>query len=151
MEIEFAVNLDMPKGQPKVFSLLQIRPIAGRDETDQPEPASISRMKIPSSSRSRHWATGLSKMIQDFVYVKPESFNAAKSPEIAKRLEGINEQFLGEKKNYVLVGPGRWGSSDPWLGIPVKWPQISAARVIVNRGLRTTASIPAREPTSSRT
>ena len=53
----------------------------------------------------------------------------------ARRLEVINERFLAEKKNYVLVGPGRWGSADPWLGIPVRWPQISAARLIVESGL----------------
>jgi hypothetical protein len=69
------------------------------------------------------------------VYVKPDVFDAAKSIEIAHQLDKLNEQFIQEKKNYVLVGPGRWGSSDPWLGVPVKWPQISAARVIVESGL----------------
>jgi hypothetical protein len=78
---------------------------------------------------------GIIKGIYDFVYVKPDVFDASKSMEIANRLDKLNEKFLNDKKNYVLVGPGRWGSSDPWLGIPVKWPQISAARVIVESGL----------------
>ncbi|MDV7398854.1 phosphoenolpyruvate synthase, partial [Arthrospira platensis SPKY1] len=71
----------------------------------------------------------------DFVYIKPESFDPAKTREIAEHVGKLNELFLKEGKNYILVGPGRWGSSDPWLGIPVKWPQISAARVIVESGL----------------
>jgi len=134
VEIEFAVNLDMPKGEPKVFSLLQIRPIAGRDETvnikqDSVHPENtilISKMAL---------GNGIVKNINDFVYVKPSNWDASKSTEIARRLEMLNDKFLAAKKNYVLVGPGRWGSNDPWLGIPVKWPQISAARVIVESGL----------------
>jgi hypothetical protein len=78
---------------------------------------------------------GIIKNIHDFVYVKPETFNASKSQEMVRVLDMLNGKFILEKKNYVLVGPGRWGSSDPWLGIPVKWPQISAARLIVESGL----------------
>ncbi len=134
VEIEFAVNLDMPKGTPKLFSLLQIRPIAGRDETVNCNPDSI---RTEDTLLISHTALGNGniKGICDFVYVKPDVFNAAKSMEIAGDLDRLNEKFLNEKRNYVLVGPGRWGSSDPWLGIPVKWPQISAARVIVESGL----------------
>ena len=65
-----------------------------------------------------------------------ESFTAANNPTIASHIERINQKFLDEGKNYVLIGPGRWGSSDYWLGIPVKWPHISAARVIVEAGLK---------------
>jgi hypothetical protein len=134
VEIEFAVNLDMPKGHPRVFSLLQIRPIAGRDETINLKPEKI---RTEETILISHTALGNGKIkgIRDFVYVKPDTFDAAKSNEIAHRLDKLNELFLQEKKNYILVGPGRWGSSDPWLGIPVKWPQISAARVIVESGL----------------
>jgi len=134
VEIEFAVNLDMPKGEPKVFSLLQIRPIAGRDQTINLDPKLVN----PEDSiliSNLALGNGVIKGIKDFVYVKPDVWNASKSPEIARRLELLNDRFLTEKKNYVLVGPGRWGSSDPWLGIPVRWPQISASRVIVESGL----------------
>jgi CheY-like chemotaxis protein len=134
VEIEFAVNLDMPKGQPKIFSLLQIRPIAGRDETIHIKPESIKKDDTLMISHTA-LGNGIIKDIFDIVYVKPASFDASKSMDMAIRLEKVNERFLGEKKYYVLVGPGRWGSSDPWLGIPVKWPQISAARVIVESGL----------------
>ena len=134
IEIEFAVNLDMPKGQPRIFSLLQIRPIAGRDETINLKPEEIRHEDTLLISNTA-LGNGIIKGIHDFVYVKPDVFDAAKSPEIAKRLEMVNDRFINEKKNYVLVGPGRWGSSDPWLGIPVKWPQISASRLIVESGL----------------
>jgi hypothetical protein len=75
------------------------------------------------------------KNIQDILYVKPEAFNASKTNDIALKVSRMNEWFISQKKNYILVGPGRWGSADPWLGIPVKWPQISAARLIVESGL----------------
>ncbi len=79
---------------------------------------------------------GVSDDVQDVVYVKTDSsFTASNNPTIADEIERINRKFLDTDKNYVLIGPGRWGSSDPWLGIPVKWPHISAARVIVEEGL----------------
>lgn len=134
VEIEFAVNLDMPRGEPKVFSLLQIRPIAGRDETIHIKPEEIDPQKMLLISNTA-LGNGIIKGVRDIIYVKPSEFNAAKSQEMAQRLERLNDDFVTAKKNYVLVGPGRWGSSDPWLGIPVKWPQISAARLIVESGL----------------
>ncbi|MDE6646800.1 MAG: phosphoenolpyruvate synthase, partial [Prevotella sp.] len=80
---------------------------------------------------------GISEDVVDVVYVKAgDDFTAANNPRIADEIERINRRFLAEDKNYVLIGPGRWGSSDYWLGIPVKWPHISAARVIVEAGLK---------------
>ncbi|MEI6174438.1 MAG: PEP/pyruvate-binding domain-containing protein [Bacteroidota bacterium] len=134
VEIEFAVNLDLPKGQPKVFSLLQIRPIAGRDLTIDIRPETIRKEDTLMISHTA-LGNGIIKEIRDLVYIKPNTFNASKSLEIAQLLEKLNDTFISNKKYYVLVGPGRWGSSDPWLGIPVKWPQISAARLIVESGL----------------
>ena len=78
---------------------------------------------------------GIMNDIYDVVYVKTEDYIASHNQEIAWEIEKLNQQFLDEGRNYVLVGPGRWGSSDTWLGIPVKWPHISAARVIVEAGL----------------
>ncbi|MPN06772.1 hypothetical protein SDC9_154029 [bioreactor metagenome] len=69
------------------------------------------------------------------VYVKTSAFNASKNPLIAREIEALNNHFATTATHYVLVGPGRWGSSDPWLGIPVKWPHISQARVIVESGM----------------
>jgi CheY-like chemotaxis protein len=134
VEIEFAVDLDVPKEQPKLFSLLQIRPITGRRETIHLNPDTIRQEETILISKSA-LGNGIIKDIRDVIYIKPSSFNAAKTQEIARCLEKLNEKFLLEKRYYVLIGPGRWGSFDPWLGIPVRWPQISAARVIVESGL----------------
>jgi hypothetical protein len=76
------------------------------------------------------------KGIHDLVYIKPDSFNAANNKSVAQEIEKINAMFVKQSKGYVLIGPGRWGSTDPWLGIPVKWPQISAARIIIESGLK---------------
>lgn len=134
VEIEFAVDLDVPRNQPKVFSLLQIRPIVGKHDTIN---LKIEEIKKEDTIIISDMALGNGTInnVCDFVYIKPESWNAARSNEIAGILEQLNESFLTAKRNYVLVGPGRWGSSDPWLGIPVRWPQISAARVIIESGL----------------
>jgi len=70
------------------------------------------------------------------VYVKTATWSASANPAIAEEMRDINRHFLDAGRSYVLVGPGRWGSSDPWLGIPVKWPAISAAKVIVEAGLQ---------------
>jgi hypothetical protein len=72
----------------------------------------------------------------DLVYVKPESFNAAQNKNVVTVIDNINTSFVKQALGYVLIGPGRWGSTDPWLGIPVKWQQISAARIIVESGLK---------------
>jgi len=134
IEIEFAVNMDTPEGSPKVFSFLQIRPIVENNESLGLKLDKINESETIIYSKSA-LGNGVIKDITDFVYVKPETFNASESELIAKDVEAINEEFVKEKRNYILVGPGRWGSSDPWLGIPVKWPQISAARLIVESGL----------------
>jgi hypothetical protein len=134
IEIEFAVNLDLPKGDPRVFSLLQIRPIVGKNSTVNLNLDDIHPEDAILLSNTA-LGNGILKDIRDFIYIKPEAFDAAKSLDIGTRLEAINNKFIAEKKNYILVGPGRWGSADPWLGIPVRWPQISAARLIVESGL----------------
>jgi len=134
IEIEFAANLETPPGTPKIFNFLQIRPIVHSDETYSINLDNIRAEDtiIFSESALGH---GIFKGIHDLVYVKPETFNAARNNSIADIIETINAGFVKDSRGYVLVGPGRWGSKDPWLGIPVKWAQISAARVIVESGL----------------
>ncbi len=134
VEIEFAVNLDTPDGEPKDFSFLQIRPIVESSEKFNIDIDFVSRDETIIYSTST-MGNGVINNLKDIIYVKPESFNAAKNPVIATKLEALNKIMIGEEKNYILIGPGRWGSSDPWLGIPVKWSQISAARVMVEAGL----------------
>lgn len=134
IEIEFAVNLDTPKGWPKIFNFLQIRPIVENEQTEDFPWEDVDCEKALLFSRSA-LGHGVIKNIFDFVYVKPEKFNPAFTKEIAREVDLVNQKYLDLKRNYVLVGPGRWGSSDPWLGIPIKWSQISEARVIVESGL----------------
>ena len=117
------------------FYLLQIRPIV-----DSKQVLNEDLSKIPDEHcllRSHNsLGHGISEDVVDVVYVKTdENFSAQNNPYVANDIERINRKFLAEGKNYVLIGPGRWGSSDYWLGIPVKWPHISAARVIVEAGL----------------
>lgn len=134
IEIEFALNMNTPEGMPKMFNLLQIRPIVESQQDESIDWNSIDHSDaiVYSTSALGH---GLIPDICDFVYIKPEQFDPAKTLEIAKQVEAVNERFLDLKRTYILVGPGRWGSSDPWLGIPIKWSQISEARVIVESGL----------------
>ncbi|MDD4086263.1 MAG: PEP/pyruvate-binding domain-containing protein [Bacteroidales bacterium] len=134
IEIEFAVELNKPKDVVKMFFVLQIRPIVSLNDSFEIDLEQISQEKCIITA-DHALGNGLIKGITDFVYVKPAAFNPAKTRDIAELVGKINARFLDENKNYILVGPGRWGSSDPWLGIPVKWPQISAARVIIESGL----------------
>ena len=134
IEIEFAVDLNVPKGSPGIFNFLQIRPIV---DNDQSRSYNLEGVKPEECIlyTEKGLGNGKFKGIRDFVYVKPESFDAAKNPKIAEIIEKINLGLRGQGSNYILVGPGRWGSSDPWLGIPIKWTQISEARIIVESGL----------------
>ena len=145
VEIEFACKLDAANRRGK-FYLLQIRPIVDAKQVLDEDLTAIPDDKclLRSSNSLGH---GISEDVYDVVYVKAgEDFTAANNPAIAEEIERINRRFLdgefvspnGEPggSNYVLIGPGRWGSSDPWLGIPVKWPHISASRVIVEASLK---------------
>ena len=135
VEIEFCVNLDKPANQPKRFHFLQIRPIV---ETDERVDIDIDDFKEDDVIASSELAlgNGIIDNLCDIVYVKPEVFDPANTEIIAGIIDKINSQFVAEKKNYILIGPGRWGSSDPWLGIPVKWSQISSARLIIEASLK---------------
>lgn len=133
VEIEFAVNFNA-KEKNGTFYLLQIRPMVDM-KADWAEDLDL----IPSEQillRSENaLGQGVMDDIQDVIYVKTDGYSASNNQLIAYDIEKLNRRFLDEGKHYVLVGPGRWGSSDTWLGIPVKWPNISAARVIVEAGL----------------
>ncbi len=134
IEIEFAVNLDTPSGEPVIFNFLQVRPIVMNDQLINYNLNNVDPGETIIFSDTA-LGNGSFEGLHDIVYVKPSSFDASKSEAIAGMIEKINEKFSQEDQGYILVGPGRWGSSDPWLGIPTKWAQISAARVIVESGL----------------
>ncbi len=134
VEIEFAVDTDTTGRKLQSFYLLQIRPIVVNEQSIN------SRIEIVNSEEviiysEKALGNGTYTNIKDIVYIKPENFKASDSLKIAQELEKVNEEFVRSQHSYVLIGPGRWGSSDPWLGIPVKWAHISAARVIVESGL----------------
>ena len=133
VEIEFAVLLNQAKKM-GTFYMLQIRPMVDvkADLSEDLNLISEDSLLLKSFNSLGH---GVMEDIHDLVYVKTDGYSASNNPAIAYEIEKLNRKFLDEGKNYVLVGPGRWGSSDSWLGIPVKWPHISAARVIVEAGL----------------
>ena len=132
VEIEFAVKLNPDKTG--TFYLLQIRPIVDSKEMLDEDLTEVKDEEtiLRSFNSLGH---GVVSDIQDIIYVKTNGYSASNNQLIAYDIEKLNRRFLDEGKNYILVGPGRWGSSDTWLGIPVKWPHISAARVIVEAGL----------------
>ena len=133
VEIEFAATLD-EKRKSGTFYLLQIRPIVDSKEMLEENIAEIDESKLLLKSENS-LGHGIVNDVFDVVYVKTDNYSPSNNQEIAWEIEKLNLQFLNEGKNYVLIGPGRWGSSDTWLGIPVKWPHISAARIIVEAGL----------------
>ena len=135
VEIEFACNIN--KDKTGEFYLLQIRPMVDNrmqldeDLTTVPDDACLLR----SHNAIGH---GIINDITDIVYVKTgekDKYTPSWNPQIAEEVERINRTLLKEERKCLLIGPGRWGSSDPWLGIPVKWPHISSAQVIVEAGL----------------
>jgi len=134
IEIEFAIDLDTMPGELKTFYFLQIRPVV---EIDQGLEVKIENYepKLSLVYSKQAMGNGLFQGICDFVYVKPESFKPSDNSKIAEEIEKINLMLRDEKRNYILAGPGRWGSNDPWLGIPVKWAQITEARIIIEAGL----------------
>jgi len=135
VEIEFAVNLNVKPGEPRIFNFLQIRPIVENEESADIDFSKDKKEDWLVYSESA-LGNGVIQDVYDVIYVKPETFNAAKNPSMVPVLEALNNQFIENDKNYILIGPGRWGSSDPWLGIPVKWSNISQARVIIESGLK---------------
>ncbi|MDD3736617.1 MAG: PEP/pyruvate-binding domain-containing protein [Bacteroidales bacterium] len=134
VEIEFAANIDLSRKKPVLFNLLQIRPIVENYETIR-----FRLEDIPHEETIVYSALALGNGtvdgLRDVVYVRTDNFEAAKNPVLADRIESINELLINEEINYILIGPGRWGSTDIWRGIPIKWPQISGARIIVESGL----------------
>lgn len=138
VEIEFAGNIAPDASSAKAkghLYWLQIRPIIDRKELitdamlDAIDPASIILRSTTAIGN------GSVEGIASVVYVRPDAFDSARNAELVGRLDTINRQFLDRGENYILIGPGRWGSSDPALGIPVRWANISAARLIVEAGL----------------
>ena len=133
VEIEFAVNLDYENNQNNVFYLLQIRPIVDANKSIDEDLSSIPLEETLITSRQA-LGNGIIDGIYDVVYVKEGMFGPSNNQLIAYDIDKINRGLMDQDRPYVLIGPGRWGSSDTWLGIPVKWPNIAGAKVIVEAG-----------------
>ena len=135
VELEFAVNMSVPQGRPGQFSLLQMRPMGLRRESEPIEIESVADARLLCRSE-RTLGHGVFGDIRDIVCVDAEKFDRAMSREAAEEIAVFNEKLLSQRRPYLLIGVGRWGSLDPWLGIPVKWDQISGARGIVEAEFR---------------
>ena len=133
VEIEFAVNLDYAENKNNVFYLLQIRPIVDANKSIDEDLEQVPLESTLITSRQA-LGNGIIDNLCDVVYVKEGMFGPSNNQLIAYDIDKINRQLMEQDRPYVLIGPGRWGSSDTWLGIPVKWPNIAGAKVIVEAG-----------------
>lgn len=130
VEIEFAVDLNKDKKGRASFYLLQIKPLFGSSQDYEIDLNNIEKEKTILST-VKGMGNGLIDYLTDVVFVEYENFSKFKTREMAQEIELINRQFLAQGRQYVLIGPGRWGTRDHWIGIPVTWPQISNAKIIV--------------------
>lgn len=134
VEIEFAVNLSVPPDQAKEFAMLQMRPLVSSREIDELNVDFSAADLICQSSQVL--GNGATDGIYDLIMVDHDSFKRSNSTAVAMEIAKLNAKLLHEKRPYVLIGIGRWGSLDPWLGIPVTWDQISGAAAIVESGFK---------------
>jgi hypothetical protein len=134
VELEFSVNFPVNTAAKPQFAVLQLRPMTARAEL---ETVTISDEEIKKSFCFSENALGnaVKKNISDIIYVKPDTFDSAKTIEIAREIGEINKAMLQENRKYVLIGPGRWGSADRWLGIPVGWAEICNVEAIVETAI----------------
>jgi hypothetical protein len=127
VEVEFAVNINTPPGEPKEFAMLQIRPLVMNLEFEELDVDQFVRENLVCQSE-QVLGNGAVQDIYDIVVVDSDKFDRSKSKETAREVSEINARLLSEHRPYVLIGMGRWGSMDPWLGIPVTW-DITSFRV----------------------
>jgi len=135
IEIEFAVNFDKENKKTPTFAILQLRPLVPSHEHCEiiwDENTNRENVFIHSD---KALGNGVIKSIRNIVYVPPETFDSSKTIEIADEIGKMNETLSASSLPYILIGPGRWGTEDRWLGIPVKWSQISGVRVMVETAL----------------
>ncbi|MBI5501480.1 MAG: hypothetical protein HY907_14640 [Deltaproteobacteria bacterium] len=133
VELEFAATLDVREGLRGAFGFLQVRPMAVSGEAVQVSEADLDRADAIVTSSSC-LGNGTAE-VTDVVYLKPDAFEAGATPAIAVELERVNRALLDEGRRYLLIGFGRWGSSEPWLGVPVTWGQIAGVRAMVEATL----------------
>ena len=130
VELEFSINMLRDPERSSEFAFLQLRPMTARAELLQVE---ISDEEITRSFCVTSHALGNAERsdMADILFVKPDGFDPAKTPQIAREIGELNARLVSESRKYLLVGPGRWGSADRWLGIPVSWAEICGVGAIV--------------------
>jgi CheY-like chemotaxis protein len=134
VEIEFAIDLTKDCEGNASFYLLQIKPLVGTGAGYNIDPDTINADDLILET-NKSMGNGVINDITDLIYLEPEKFNNLLTSQMADEIDSLNEKMLRENRRYVLIGPGRWGTKDRFLGIPVVWPQISNAKVIVEVGL----------------
>jgi CheY-like chemotaxis protein len=135
VEIEFAVNMTGSPGAPSEFAFLQLRPLVRSHEIYELKMEEVNEADLICRS-AKVLGNGVVDDICDIVWVDPDRFERSRSNEVAREIGMYNSELASAGRPYILIGLGRWGSADPWLGIPVKWEQISGARVIIETGLK---------------
>jgi len=141
VEIEFAATLPGRRGDPARLGFLQVRAMAVADQEVEVAPEELCAPEVLLCSTAA-MGNGRDESLRDVIYVLPERFEARNTPQLALEIESLNRELGEAGRPYLLIGIGRWGSSDPWLGIPVEWSQISGARVIVEVALPALAAEP---------
>ncbi|HRX96372.1 MAG TPA: PEP/pyruvate-binding domain-containing protein [Bacteroidales bacterium] len=134
VEIEFAIDLNKDRNYKASFYLLQVKPMIGNTEDYEVEIEAFKKEDIILLAY-KGMGNGMINSINDVVFVDNEKFDKTKTMDMVKEIEAINKQMMKEDRQYILIGPGRWGTRDRWIGIPVDWPQISNAKVIVETSL----------------
>lgn len=134
VEIEFAVDLNRDKELKASFYLLQIKPLIGSMQDFSFNPEELDSEKVLMLSE-KGMGNGLIDDIADVIYIDIAAFDKRNTVEMVSEIEGLNTVMQAENRKYLLIGPGRWGTRDRWIGIPVNWPQISSAKVIVETSL----------------
>jgi hypothetical protein len=134
VEIEFAINLHREDALPASFGFLQMRPMMVSDHAVEVDTDELFADNVLLATQTV-LGNGVRDDLTDVVFIPPEAWDASQTPAMAKELESIDRELAAEGRHYVLIGFGRWGTSDPPFGVPVAWGQISRARVIVEATL----------------
>lgn len=134
VEIEYAVDLTKDKNGRASFYILQIKPLISNSMDCNINLNDIKEEDIVLLSK-QGMGNGIIDNITDIIFVDPKDFNKNKTEDMAAEIETLNDKMINEQRNYLLIGPGRWGTRDKWIGIPVKWTQISNAKIIVETSL----------------
>jgi len=141
VEVEFAARLSKSDGRPKEFAVLQMRPLVVQHEPEVLNVDDVDETRVLCRS-NRVLGNGVIDDIRDVIVVDYHRFDRARSSDVAREVSTFNAHLVSEKRPYLLIGVGRWGSLDPWLGIPVTWEQIAGARAIVESEFKEMAVAP---------